>query len=129
MAGACRKQHSVQLEANSFQNPADFLVMLVICGAALCVMGAFMAIPFLGMGLVFAIVYVWAKENAEQEVNFIFNLATFKVSAPAQYCRMWVPDPASRPLWRVYCRASGSIVCACARRRSTCRGPMSRSPS
>jgi len=72
------KQHSVQLEANSFQNPADFLVMLVICGAALCVMGAFMAIPFLGMGLVFAIVYVWAKENAEQEVNFIFNLATFK---------------------------------------------------
>jgi hypothetical protein len=28
---------------------------------------------------VFSIVYVWAKENAEQEVNFIFNLATFKV--------------------------------------------------
>ena len=74
-----RKQHSTQLEANSFQNPADFLVMLLICGAALLVMGCFMGMPFLGMGLVFSIVYVWAKENAEQEVNFIFNLATFKV--------------------------------------------------
>jgi flagellar biosynthesis component FlhA len=74
-----RKQHATQLEANSFQNPADFLVMLIICGGALLVMGGLMGMPFMGMGLVFSIVYVWAKENAEQEVNFIFNLATFKV--------------------------------------------------
>ena len=52
--------------------------MLIVSGAALLVMGAFMEMPFLGMGLVFAIVYVWAKENADQEVNFVFNLAKFK---------------------------------------------------
>jgi hypothetical protein len=73
-----RKQHCTQLEANSFSTPADFLVMLIVCGAALLVMGAFMGMPFLGMGLVFAIVYVWAKENADQEVNFVMNLAKFK---------------------------------------------------
>jgi hypothetical protein len=39
-----------------------------------------MSMPFAGMGLVFSIVYVWAKENAEEEVNFVFNLARFKVS-------------------------------------------------
>jgi hypothetical protein len=54
------------------------LVMLIVSGAALLVMGAFMGMPFLGMGLVFSIVYVWAKENADQEVNFVFNLAKFK---------------------------------------------------
>ena len=37
--------------------------------------------PFGGMGLVFSIVYVWAKKNSEQEVNFVFNLAKFKVTA------------------------------------------------
>lgn len=73
-----RKQHCTQLEANSFATPADFLVMLIVSGAALLVMGAFMGMPFLGMGLVFAIVYVWAKENADQEVNFVMNLAKFK---------------------------------------------------
>ena len=73
-----RKQHCTQLEANSYNTPADFLVMLIVSGAALLVMGAFMEMPFLGMGLVFAIVYVWAKENADQEVNFVFNLAKFK---------------------------------------------------
>jgi hypothetical protein len=73
-----RKQHSTQLEANSYNTPADFLVMLIVSGAALLVMGAFMGMPFLGMGLVFSIVYVWAKENADQEVNFVMNLAKFK---------------------------------------------------
>ena len=29
-------------------------------------MGSFAGMPFLGMGLVFSIVYVWAKENADQ---------------------------------------------------------------
>eukprot|EP01045_Picozoa_sp_COSAG04_P023590 COSAG04_NODE_2825_length_3532_cov_1.454413_8_plen_177_part_00 len=32
-----RKQHSTQLEANSYDTPADFLVMLIVCGAALLV--------------------------------------------------------------------------------------------
>ena len=73
-----RKQHCTQLETNSYNTPADFLVMLIVSGAALLVMGAFMGMPFLGMGLVFAIVYVWAKENADEEVNFVFNLAKFK---------------------------------------------------
>ena len=56
----------------------EFFYHSFVCGAALLVMGAFMGMPFLGMGLVFAIVYVWAKENADQEVNFVFNLAKFK---------------------------------------------------
>ena len=72
------KQHCTQLESNSYSTPADFLVMLIVSGAALLVMGAFMGMPFLGMGLDFSIVYVWAKENADQEVNFVFNLAKFK---------------------------------------------------
>ena len=42
-------------------------------------MSSFAGIPFCGMGLVFSIVYVWAKLNSEQEVNFVFNLAKFKV--------------------------------------------------
>ena len=40
--------------------------------------------------VVFAIVYVWAKENADQEVNFIFNLARFKV--PPVLFVILVPD-------------------------------------
>jgi len=90
-------------------------------------MGSFAGMPFLGMGLVFSIVYVWAKENADQvrppapscliapshaglllshqEVNFIFNLATFKVQPPSRL----LPS-----------RCSQTCVWG---RGSTCRGP------
>lgn len=71
-------QHSTKLEVNHFNTPADFLVMLIVCGSALMICACFMSMPFAGMGLVFSIVYVWAKENAEEEVNFVFNLARFK---------------------------------------------------
>lgn len=77
-------QHCVQLETNQFPRSADFLVMLLVCGGVLMLMGTIMvifdmgSIPFGGMGLVFSIVYVWAKENPEQEVNFVMNLAKFK---------------------------------------------------
>ena len=78
-------------------------------------MASFAGMPFLGTGLVFSIVYVWAKENADQvrrpapscliapshaglllshqEVDFIFNLARFKVQPPSRL----LPSRCSRP--------------------------------
>jgi Derlin-2/3 len=49
---------------------ADYLFTLLCCGAGLLVIGYFFGFYFLGSSLVFSVLYLWSKRNAEARRSF-----------------------------------------------------------
>ncbi len=60
------------LETHSFRGrTADFLYMLLFGAALLLLVSPLTSIEFLGPSLTFMMVYVWARRNARQPMNFL----------------------------------------------------------
>lgn len=60
------------LETHSFRGrTADFLFMLLFGSALLLAVSPFTSIDFLGPSLTFMMVYVWARRNSSQAINFL----------------------------------------------------------
>lgn len=60
------------LEINSFRGrTADFLYMLLFGSAMLLLVSPLTSIVFLGPSLAFMMVYVWARRNSRQVINFL----------------------------------------------------------
>ncbi|KAG9456485.1 hypothetical protein H6P81_000993 [Aristolochia fimbriata] len=78
-------RYGVQLEKGPFEKrTADFLWMIIFGAFALLVLSAiplvvpvFMAPPFLGVSLVFMLLYLWSREFPNAQIN-IYGLVTLK---------------------------------------------------
>uniref|UniRef100_A0A5B6YV94 Derlin n=1 Tax=Davidia involucrata TaxID=16924 RepID=A0A5B6YV94_DAVIN len=73
-------RYGVQLESGPFQRrTADFLWMMIFGAASLLVLSAipFLWSPFLGISLVFMLLYVWSREFPNANIN-IYGLVTLK---------------------------------------------------
>lgn len=76
-------QYGSRYEADPYDtgaggNSADFAWMLVIGCGLLSVAGFTFGIPFMAPGMLYYILYVWSKKNAEQVVNmFTFRIKAF----------------------------------------------------
>lgn len=83
-------QYNSKLEQNQFDTPADFLYCLIVCGCALMLVSTFfLSMPFMGVPMLFALVYIWARNNEDQEVSFIFGSFKFKAFyLPWAYCAL-----------------------------------------
>ncbi|GAB2292422.1 ER-associated protein degradation protein [Dionaea muscipula] len=73
-------RYGVQLEQGPFdRRTADFLWMIIFGGSTLLVFAAIplFRFPFLGISLVFMLVYVWSREYPNAQIN-IYGLFTLK---------------------------------------------------
>nr|XP_016455956.1 PREDICTED: derlin-1-like [Nicotiana tabacum] len=73
-------RYGVQLENGPFQRrTADFLWMMIFGAFTLLVLSAipFFSSPFLGISLVFMLLYVWSREFPDANIN-IYGLVTLK---------------------------------------------------
>lgn len=65
------EENPYSLTPGSFQgSTADYLFTLIFCGLCLEVIGYMFGFFFLGSALVFAVLYLWSKRNAETPVQF-----------------------------------------------------------
>ncbi|GBG65233.1 hypothetical protein CBR_g50024 [Chara braunii] len=67
--------HSVSLEKNTFENRTVDFVYMLLFGMA-CMLGVGLLVPslglyFLSVPLIFMLIYVWARENADANINFM----------------------------------------------------------
>lgn len=57
---------------------ADFVWMLVVGGAVLCVAGVFLELPFMGQAMTFMILYAWSRKNPDVNTSvFMFQVKGF----------------------------------------------------
>ncbi|CAA3025809.1 derlin-1 [Olea europaea subsp. europaea] len=76
----CRARYGVQLENGPFQRrTADFLWMMIFGALSLLVLSAipFFRSYFLGVSLVFMLLYVWSREHPNATIN-IYGLVSLK---------------------------------------------------
>ncbi|PIA42906.1 hypothetical protein AQUCO_02000388v1 [Aquilegia coerulea] len=71
-------RYSVQLEKGPFdRRPADFLWMMIFGAFSLLIFSALFWSPFLGISMVFMLLYVWSREFPNAQIN-IYGLVTLK---------------------------------------------------
>jgi len=68
-------QYSRALEQTTFANrTADYVWMLLISSGLLLVIGGFLKVSLLGMGLIMAIIYLWSRKFPDQQMSFMFGI-------------------------------------------------------